>query len=277
MLNYRLNLGLAAQRQAMIAEAERETLQADIAVERSLQADVMRIEQANTEINQTNDQVLPLLQSLTGQKLGADPVAWRKWWTEQRGYVYEDPSGRKPTYSESMDTPDVNVVTPSVFLVVVDHTSCFAAGTLVHTIAGPRNIESISIGDRVLAQDTTKGTLSFQPVLATHVNGPANTLRISIGDETIIATGIHRFWQAGKGWTMARDLKPGDRLRMIGGIAKVESIEPGEPEMVYNLTVAAGHDFLVGAAGLLVHDYGFVQPVAQPFDRPATPVTAPAR
>ena len=65
-------------------------------------------------------------------------------------------------------------------------------------------------------------------MLATHVNGPSNALRISFGEETIVATGIHRFWQAGKGWVMARDLKPGDRLRMIGGIAKVESIEPDD-------------------------------------------------
>ena len=40
-----------------------------------------------------------------------------------------------------------------------------------------------------------------------------------MGGETIVATGIHRFWKAGKGWTMARDLKAGDRLRMIGGVA----------------------------------------------------------
>ncbi len=277
MLNYRLNLGLAAERQALIAEAERETIQMNMAVERSLQNDVMRLEQANTEITQTKDPVLSLLESLTGQKLGADPVPWRKWWTEQLGYVYEDRYGSKPTLSDSVSVPDLTVETPSVFLGIQQHSACFAAGTLVHTIDGPRKIESISIGDRVLAQDTSKGTLSFRPVLATHVNGPSKTLRISIGDETIVATGIHRFWQAGRGWTMARDLKPGDRLRMIGGIAKVESIEPDEPDMVYNLTVASSNDFLVGAAGLLVHDYGFVQPVSEPFDRAATPVSAASR
>ena len=207
--------------------------------------------------------MLPLLETLTGQKLGADPDSWRKWWTEQLGYVYEDRYGTKPTLTDSVDTPDLTVVAPSVFMniQVQQHTACFGAGTLVHTIDGPRKIETIAAGDRVLAQDTSNGALSFQPVLATHVNGPSGTLRIAIGDETIVATGIHRFWQAGKGWTMARDLKPGDRLRNIGGIAKVESIEPDEPQMVYNLTVAQNPDFLVGCAGLLVHDYGFVLPV----------------
>ena len=38
------------------------------------------------------------------------------------------------------------------------------------------------------------------------------TLRIAIGGESIVATGIHRFWKAGKGWTMARELKAGDRF-----------------------------------------------------------------
>ena len=68
---------------------------------------------------------------------------------------------------------------------------------------------------------------------------------------------------------MARDLEPGDQIRSIAGLAKVESIEPAEPQLVYNLTVAEKGDFLVGGAGLLVHDYGFVLPVAEPFDRRA--------
>jgi hypothetical protein len=196
-------------------------------------------------------------------------VAWRKWWTEQLGYVYEDRYGNKPTLNDSVDVPDLTVVAPSVFLGIQQHSACFAAGTLVHTIDGPRKIETIAAGDRVLAEDTSTGALAFQPVLATHVNGPSKALRISFGEETIVATGIHRFWQAGKGWVMARDLKPGDRLRMIGGIAKVEAIEPDdEPQLMYNLTVAQTPDFLVGMGGLLVHDYGFVLPVPAPFDRP---------
>ena len=99
----------------------------------------------------------------------------------------------------------------------------------------------------MLAQDTKTGVLSFQPVLATHRNGPSKTLRIAIGNESIVATGIHRFWIAGKGWTMVRDLKAGDSLRMIGGTTTVESVEPDGTQLVYNLTVAADGDFLVGA------------------------------
>ena len=229
--------------------------------QRRIEDDVRDLEQRNDEINQTNERALPLLESLTSQNFGLDSEQWKKWWTEQLGYVYDS------RYSEAKST-FTEVIAP--------HTACFAAGTLVQTVTGPRKIESIAVGDRVLSQQSSTGALSFQPVLATHLNGPSETLRIALGSETIVATGIHRFWQAGNGWTMARDLKSGDRLRMIGGIVSIQSIEPGPAQKVYNLTVAENNDFMVGSAGLLVHDFGFVQPVSEPFDRqtktaPTTP------
>jgi len=82
-----------------------------------------------------------------------------------------------------------------------------------------------------------------------------------------VATGIHRFWKAGKGWTMARELKPGDRLRIVDGVTEVRSIENDKAQPVYNLDVAGNRNFFAGAKGLLVHDFSFVQPVAEPFDR----------
>jgi hypothetical protein len=66
---------------------------------------------------------------------------------------------------------------------------------------------------------------------------------------------------------MARDLKAGDRLRMVGGVASIDSIESDQTQPVYNLDVADQRDFFVGKAGLLVHDFTFVQPVLAPFDR----------
>jgi hypothetical protein len=37
---------------------------------------------------------------------------------------------------------------------------------------------------------------------------------------------------------------------------------------VYNLDVARDRDFFVGTNHLLAHDFSFVQPVLEPFDRP---------
>ena len=130
----------------------------------------------------------------------------------------------------------------------------------------------------MLSQNTSSGGLSFQPVLATHVNGPAATARITTADgDTIVATGIHRFWKVSSGWTMARDLKAGDRLRMVGGVVQIEKVEPAEKQKVYNLTVAGNHNFMVGKDGLLVHDFGFVQPVLEPFDRQVKPVASSSK
>jgi hypothetical protein len=253
---------------AIIAEATAANLQQVGEMQRVVYDDARAIDEANARIDETNARVLPILESLTGQQLGVNPGAWRNWWADQLGYVnYDRDSDSKPSFSDIVSAPDLTVQLPTVNVNVVLHHACFAAGTLVQTLGGARKIEAITAGDRILSQQTTTGALSFHTVVATHLNGPAATFRIALGGETIVATGIHRFWKAGKGWTMARDLKAGDRVRMLGGVATIDSIEPGTTQMVYNLSVAENHDFLVGSAGLLVHDYGFVLPVSEPFDR----------
>ena len=65
---------------------------------------------------------------------------------------------------------------------------------------------------------------------------------------------------------MARDLKPGDVVRGLGGVATVKSVEPAGVEPVYNLKVMQAESFFVGESGLLVHDNSEVQPVTRPFD-----------
>jgi hypothetical protein len=206
------------------------------------------------------------LKAITGQDLGVEPEKWKSWWTDQLGYAYQSELPEtKPTYAD--------VITAASFVSSFVHSACFAAGTLVQTIDGQRPIESLRVGDRVLSQGTATGQLAFQPVTAAHRNPTAAMLRISIGGESIVATGIHRFWKAGKGWTMARELKAGDRLRMVGGTVAIESIEADKNQPVYNLDVAENRDFFVGRQGLLVHDFSFVQPVLEPFDRQPELVT----
>jgi hypothetical protein len=254
-------LAAAAYRDMQIAAAYQTIQQASRNMQQRLAQDVQIVESTNAGIKELNGRVLPILTVLTGQDLGVEPDKWKSWWTDQLGYVYQsDVPETKPTYTDTL-----RVQTP--FTVGTTHTACFAAGTLVLTIDGPRTIESIRVGDRVLSQDPTSGQLGFRPVVAVHRNQPTPTLRIAVDGETIVATGIHRFWKAGKGWAMARDLKPGDRLRVVGATVEVRSIEPDATQPVYNLDVAEDRDFFVGGKGLLVHDYSFVQPVLAPFDR----------
>ena len=217
---------LASQWGLMVAESLDEIARANRVVDRTIDDDIRLIEEANGQINETNGRLLALLETLTTQKMPADPQLWQKWWTDQLGYASYDRSETKPVYTSDVQLPDLTVTLP----VVTFAAACFAADTLVQTLTGPRKIESIAVGDRVLSQHTTIGALSYKPVLVTHRNGPAETFRIAFGSETIVATGIHRFWKAGKGWTMARDLKAGDRLRTVGGLATVDlDCEPDAP------------------------------------------------
>ena len=228
-------------------------------LQQRLATDIQSVEATNAQIRLLDDRALPVLKATTSLDLGVEPEKWKIWWTDQLGYAYQaSQQDTKPTFT------DMVVEMPSLR---PSSSSCFAAGTSVHTVEGPRAIESIHVGDRVLSQNTSTGMLGFQPVVAVHRNKPAATLRVSIGGETIVATGIHRFWKANKGWTMARELKPGDHVRMLGGLATVRSIETGKIQPVYNLDVAQDRDFMVGTQGLLVHDFSFVQPVLAPFDR----------
>jgi hypothetical protein len=91
-------------------------------------------------------------------------------------------------------------------------------------------------------------------------------LRVRLGEEAVVVTGIHRFWKVGKGWVMARDLKPGDTVRTLGGHDRVVAVETGDVQPVFNLEVFAGKSFFVGQQGALVHDNTLVDPVVQPFD-----------
>jgi hypothetical protein len=250
-------LAIAAQRDMQIAAALENIRQSSAALQQRLASDIQAVEATNAEIKALNERALPVLLATTGKDLGAEPEKWKNWWTDQLGYAYQSSLAEsKPTFT---DMVVMSSQPPS--------SACFGAGTLVRALEGLRPIESIQVGDRVLSQNSTTGLLAFQPVVAIHRSKPTATMRVAVDGETIIATGIHRMWQAGKGWTMARDLKAGDRLRTLGGVTTVRSVETGETQPVYNLDVAENRDFLVGSNGVLVHDFSFVQPVLAPFDR----------
>jgi hypothetical protein len=225
---------------------------------------------------------------VTGEDLGEDPQSWTGWWVDQLGYAYKTPQSEPvPTFLENVPlaylppgvaTPVLNQAGPSTTTTAVStssspggfHHNCFKAGTPVRTLSGPRPIETIRVGDQVLTQDVQTGVLSYQPVLAVFHNRPGATLRVELDGESIVATTIHRFWKAGQGWVMARDLKPGDPLRTLGGMARVRAVEGDQVQPVFNLQVAAGGSFFVGAAGTLAHDNSLVEPVTAPFDAPPT-------
>jgi hypothetical protein len=228
-----------------------------VAARERLDRDRQTIEGLNAPIHARNAPFVRILEAVAGSSLGQDPEAWKGWWADRQGYGYREPGyTRRPEIVQTIQT----------HVVLLRPHSCFAAGTPVHTLSGTQAIETLRVGDQVLAQDTSTGALSFQPIVAVYHNPPNRTLQVRLGGETIVATGIHRFWKAGKGWTMARDLKPGDAVRTLGGTAEVGAVATDSVRPVFNLEVAGGHSLFVGTVGFLVHDNSLVQPVPHPFD-----------
>ena len=228
-----------------------------------LAAEFREFGQISAVIRRLNARVINILKAIAGEDRGDDWETWKRWWVEELGYAYDPDQFRNP--------PDRSIDLPKPTYVSTLHYSCFGAGTPVRTLTGPRPIESIRPGDQVLSQDVENGALGFAPVLAVFHNKPAPTLRIDLDGEPIVATGIHRFWKVGRGWVMARELKPGDAVRTLGGQARVDAVSVDEVRPVFNLEVGESRSFFAGGAGALVHDNSQVQPVPHPFDAVATP------
>jgi hypothetical protein len=251
---------MAAERDLRIArELSRIQPLLDVS-QQQLNQDVSSLENLNADIRELNARTRPVLNAVTAEDLGESPREWQAWLADRKGYAVKTAEPAfKPTVSTFVENP---------YSPLVSSNSCFGAGTSVRTLDGTRPIESVRTGDQVLSQDVATGRLSFAPVLAVFHNKPAPTLRIEFGDEAVVATGIHRFWKAGHGWVMARELKPGDAVRTLGGTSRVRAVVSDSVRPVFNLEVAEGQSFFVGTTGALVHDNSLVQPASRPFDAP---------
>ena len=255
-----------------IGEMIREAQVAAVVAQQQLASDIALLDRANAAIHNANGPVLVALQVVTGGNFGEDGLAWNRWWTDREGYsarISQDTN--KPTFFEDVPITYTAQAIPTIALgPVIGYErvhSCFAAGTTVRTMERDRPIETIRAGDLVLVQDTLTGGLNYRAVVTAYHNPPSSTLKVNLGGgDWVVATGIHRFWKAGKGWTMARDLRAGDFVRNLGGVARVESVVEDRVQPVFNLEVAEGHSFLVGKLGSLVHDNSLVEATPSPFD-----------
>ena len=246
-------------------------------------SDVEIVENYNKVVGNLNDRVTQALEGVSGQSLGENPQPWMAWWADQLGYAYRSaPSQPVPTFVQNVPLDYLPQGVPTSTTAVAGPTtvtessasgvtnnfshSCFKGGTPVHTLGGTRPIETLQVGDRVLTQNSATGALTYQPVVAVFHNRPSPTLRIDLEGETVVATPIHRFWKPGQGWVMARQLKPGDTVRTLGGLAHISAVASDQVQPVFNLQVADAQSFFVGTVGTLVHDNSVLQPVTAPFD-----------
>ena len=277
----RFQFTLTGQATFSVARIEEEARNGAKHAQQQLTGDARVLERRNGEIDRFNDRFAAILRAGTGQAAALDREGWTRWWVDLVGYRYASTdSGNKATIIEQVPIPYQPQFQPidiQYQVVGYERRSCFGAGTQVQTLSGPRAIETLAVGDIVLTQDPATGGLGYQPVVATHHNPPSGTFRIKLGGEAIVASPFHRFWVAGRGWVMARDLQAGDRLRTLGGIAAVESVNSGQIEPVFNLDVAQDATFFAGRTAALVHDNTLPDPRLVPFDTAAPGKAVAAR
>ena len=134
----------------------------------------------------------------------------------------------------------------------------FPAGTRISTPDGLRNIETLRVGERVLALEAGDKVVS-RPVLATHQRDASDMLDLLIrGGATLATTREHPYWTRDRGWVKAHQLQPEDHLlQPDGSELEVEAVRASPlSARVYNFEVASAHNYFAGdgEAQALVHN-----------------------
>jgi RHS repeat-associated protein len=156
---------------------------------------------------------------------------------------------------------------------------CFAAGTEVATENGPKAIEAIAVGDRVLSS-TEEGEVSYQPVTRVFQRSGAEEVALTFTDAhgvgaPVVTTPEHPFRVASGEWVAAGRLDIGDNVVTAeGGLATLSAALSLEKSgTVHNFEVAGTHTYFVGSAKLWVHNACKGQKGGEPGTRPYKPFT----
>ena len=229
----------SAQRQALSARRRAEVIQRQI-------ADV------NSTASLVNERVYEVLHRVTGQQMGNDPVAWWDWWKD---YNEVERPIVKPTYEFiSAETSAYRPIPPRPAY------ECFPAGTQVWTEHGTASIETIKVGDRVLAQDVKTAELQYKVVSAVTRRWNAPMQKLIIDGKPFFLTTGHPLWINGIGWRMAKRVRLGDRAHSLWGSRQITCMEMSPPGEAFNLVVSDFGTYFVGEAGVLVHDNTYRSP-----------------
>lgn len=224
---------------------------------------------ANRLAESLNDRVIPVLKVATGQDFES-PKAWWDWWLSANEYYADEdhPVDRRyysdveSHYHRATPSFEVRYPTPPPQPPGRYPRSCFAKGTPVWTKTGQQPIETIELGDMVLAKDVDTGELAYKPVIGRTVRPPSPILSLQVGGKELHTTRGHPFWVAGVGWRMAKELGDGAILQGVTGSTRVASITAVDEAEAYNLIVADFNTYFVGANGILVHDNTLRRPTA---------------
>ena len=142
-------------------------------------------------------------------------------------------------------------------------TSCFVAGTMVDVPGGQIPIESLQVGDFVVADHEQSGERGARKITRTFRTENREVARLVLEDretkvrETILATPEHPFFVIGLGFTPVSQLRPGESYvaRRDGQPSEVVELQSlPDRGVVYNLEVEGAHTYFVGASHAWVHN-----------------------
>ncbi|WP_338673041.1 ricin-type beta-trefoil lectin domain protein [Streptomyces sp. SCSIO 30461] len=148
-------------------------------------------------------------------------------------------------------------------------TSCrvnsFPADTPVLMADGSRRpIAAVGLGDLVMATDPNNSQMRPEPVTDTFQHPADRLLTIGLaGGSSLDTTPGHKIRVHERGWVLASELRPGDRLLSPNGslraVTEVRDRSGLVPRQVYDLTVSGLHTFYVTTDGpqsadVLVHN-----------------------
>jgi hypothetical protein len=249
--NFMQPADLAAARRTTPGAVVREVSRASV-----IENEARRVE---VQASDLRNRIRDVLRQTTSLEIGENAFDWRKQYEDymamyaperERNYYPQVVSNREAPFTAPVRTEAGVLLSQAP-----ENYECFVAGTPVLTDLGPKAIETIKPGDRVLAQNIQTGELSYQPILQTTVRPPTAIVEVRCaGSEPISSAAGHPFWVVGKGWQLAKFLKPGDRLRSTRGSVTIDSTEAKHAVEAYNLVVDGLHTYFVGEGQLLVHD-----------------------
>jgi hypothetical protein len=206
----------------------------------------------NLAIDRSNERLLDILRQVTGLDHGPAPAWWRWWRDYNELLIPKNPVRATSFYNTELIRYDGSRR--------VTEKDCFSRGTPVWTLGGLRPIETIKLGDPVLAQDPETGELAFKVVLGTSIRPASPMVRLRVGDEMITSTRGHRYWKEGHGWRMAKNLAAGDKLHSVDRSLSVDEVLATPDEPAWNLVVDGFNSYFVGRQAILVHDTGAPRP-----------------
>ena len=149
-------------------------------------------------------------------------------------------------------TKDYDPVRPTksdVRLPILNHDTCFIAGTPILTPDGDQNIETFKPGDPILSRPENAPDYPVKVSTVEEVFELASRIvELKVAGQIIGTTEEHPFYIAGRGWVQAEELEAGDQL--VGHNDELSTVESvtltGRYETVYNLRVKQDRTYFVG-------------------------------